>query len=195
MSVSLTKGQKVSLSKDGATLTRIFMGLGWDVAVKKGLLGGLFGGGAGDSIDLDASCLVFDDSGQLVDEIWFRQLKGVNGAIVHTGDNVTGAGDGDDEVIKVDLSRLPATIKSLVFTVNSFRGQTFDKVANARCRVDDDVTGKELAVFNLSESGSHTGLIMGKIYRHNGEWKIHAIGEKTVGRTFHDMMPAIQAAL
>ncbi|MBK1664623.1 Tellurium resistance protein terZ [Rhodospirillum rubrum] len=194
MGVSLTKGQKVSLSKDGAGLTRIFMGLGWDAAKKGGLLGGLFGGGGGD-IDLDASCLVFDDAGQPVDQIWFRQLSGVNGAIVHTGDNVTGAGDGDDETIKVDLSRLPASVKSLVFVVNSFRGQTFDKVANAKCRVVDDTSGVELASFTLSDSGSHTGLVMAKIYRHNDEWKIHAIGEKTVGKTFHDMMPAIQGAL
>lgn len=193
MSVSLTKGQKVSLSKDGASLTRIFMGLGWDVAKKGGLLGGLFGGN--EDIDLDASCLVFDESGKLVGEVWFRDLKGMNGAIVHTGDNLTGAGDGDDETIKVDLSKLPATVKSLVFTVNSFRGQTFDKVANAYCRVVDEVSGKELAKFALGESGGHTGLVMAKIYRHNGEWKIHAIGEKTTGRTFHDMMPAIQSAL
>jgi tellurium resistance protein TerZ len=194
MSVSLTKGQKVSLSKDGASLSRITMGLGWDVAKKGGLLGGLFGGGGGD-IDLDASCLVFDESGQLVGEVWFRQLQGMSGAIVHTGDNLTGAGDGDDEAIKVDLSKLPATVKSLVFTVNSFRGQTFEKVANATCRVVDEVTGKELARFTLSESGPHTGLVMAKIYRHNGEWKLHAIGDKTNGRTFHEMMPAITAAL
>ncbi len=193
MSVSLTKGQKVSLSKDGGTLSRIFMGCGWDVAKKGGLLGGLLGGGG--DIDLDASCLVFDQSGTLVDQIWFQQLRGMGGAVVHTGDNVTGAGEGDDEVIKVDLSNLPPTVAALVFTVNSFRGQTFDTVANAFCRVVDDTTGTELATFSLSESGSHTGLVMAKIYRHDGAWKLHAIGEKTKGRTFHDMMPAIKAAL
>lgn len=193
MTVSLTKGQKVSLSKNGNPLTRIYMGLGWDVSKKQGFLGGFLGSGA--DIDLDASCLVFDERGQLVDEIWFRHLKGLNGAVVHTGDNLTGAGDGDDETIKVDLSKLPASVKSLVFTVNSFRGQSFDKVANASCRVVDDVSGKLLATFALSESGPHTGLVMAKIYRHNGEWKLHAVGEKTSGRTFHEMMPAIQAAL
>jgi len=194
MTVSLTKGQKVSLSKEGASLTRIFMGLGWDVAKKGGFLGGLFGGG-NDGIDLDASCLVFDQAGQVIDEIWFRRLEGVNGAILHTGDNRSGEGDGDDETIKVDLSRLPETVTALVFTVNSFQGQTFDTVANASCRVVDEVSGKELARFVLGESGPHTGLVMAKIYRHNGEWKLHAIGEKTNGRTFHDMMPAIKAAL
>ncbi len=193
MGVSLSKGQKVSLSKEGGGLARIFMGLGWDVAKKGGLFGGLFGNN--DDIDLDASCLVFDESGKMVGEVWFRQLEGMNGAILHTGDNRTGAGNGDDEVIKVDLSKLPATVKSLVFTVNSFQGQTFDKIANARCRVVDESTGTEMASFTLNESGPHTGLVMAKIYRHNGEWKLHAIGEKTSGRTFHDMMPAITAAL
>jgi len=194
MSVSLTKGQKVSLSKDGGGLSRIFMGVGWDVAKTKkgGLLGMLSGGG---DIDLDASCLVFDESGALVDQIWFQQLKGMGGAIIHTGDNRTGAGEGDDEVIRVDLAGMPASVKSLVFTVNSFTGQTFNTVANAFCRVVDEANGQEMATFSLSESGSHTGLVLAKIYRHNGEWKLHAIGEKTKGRTFHDMMPAIKAAL
>ncbi|MEO5366940.1 MAG: TerD family protein [Magnetococcus sp. WYHC-3] len=193
MSISLTKGQKVSLAKSGETLSRIFMGLGWDAAKPSGLFGGLFGQTT--NIDLDASCLVFDETGQLVEEVWFRNLKGMNGAILHTGDNLTGAGDGDDETIKVDLSKLPASVKSLVFTVNSFRGQTFEKVENASCRVVDEVTSKELAIFRLSESGPHTGMIMAKIYRHNGEWKMHAIGEKATGRTFHDMMPLIRATL
>lgn len=192
MSVSLTKGQKVSLAKDGGSLTRIFMGLGWDVAKKGGFLGKLMGGG---EVDLDASCLVFDESKTMVDQIWFRQLKGMKGAVVHTGDNRTGAGEGDDEVIKVDLSSLPANVSSLVFTVNSFTGQDFNSIANAFCRVVDDTTGQELAKFTLSEAGSHTGLVMARLYRHNGEWKLHAVGEKTSGRTFHDMMPAITAAL
>jgi len=196
MSISMVKGQKISLSKESAGLTRIFMGLGWDVANNKkgGIFGGLLGGASGD-IDLDASCLVFDDHGKPLDQIWFQRLNGMNGAIVHTGDNLTGAGEGDDETIRVDLSRLPANAKTLVFTVNSFRGQTFDTVANAFCRVVDEVSGRELARFNLSESGPHTGLIMAKIYRHNEEWKMHALGEKTTGRTFHDMMPAIQGLL
>jgi len=199
MSISLTKGQKISLTKEGGGgLSRVFMGLGWDEASSgggKGLLGSLFGGGGGGQIDLDASCLVFDDSNEMVDQIWFRQLKGMNGAIVHTGDNLTGAGEGDDEVINVDLSALPATVKTLVFTVNSFRGQTFDKVRNAFCRLVDASTDGEIARFDLSETGSHTGLVMTKIYRHGGEWKMHAIGEKTSGATFKDMMPVIRGAL
>ncbi|MEO5376312.1 MAG: TerD family protein [Magnetococcus sp. DMHC-6] len=194
MSISLTKGQKISLSKENQTLQRVFMGLGWDVIQKKGFMAGLFGGGGGD-IDLDASCLVFDEGGKLIEEIWFKKLRGMSGAIVHTGDNLTGAGEGDDEVIKIDLSKLPSTVKSLVFTVTSFSGQTFDQVANARCRLVDEVSNTELATFKLSEVGSHTGLIMAKLYRHNNEWKLHAIGEKTTGRTFHEMMPAMTGML
>lgn len=192
MSISLVKGQKISLAKSGG-LSRIFMGLGWDAA-RPGFLGGLFGGGGG-AIDLDASCLVFDAAGTLVEEVWFRHLKGLSGAIVHSGDNRTGDGDGDDEVIHVDLSALPATVTTLVFTVNSFTGQTFERVANATCRVVDSTSGRELASFRLSESGSHTGLVLARLYRHGGEWKFHAIGEKTSGRTFHDMMPAIRTVL
>lgn len=197
MGVSLTKGQKISLSKDGGTLSRIFMGLGWDVAKKKGggLLGGLFGGGGAADIDLDASCLVFDDANNIVDVVWFRQLQGMNGIINHSGDNLTGEGDGDDEKISIDLSRLPANVKALVFTVNSFRGQTFAEVANAYCRVVDETNGSELARFDLSESGPHTGMVMAKIYRHNNEWKLHAVGDKTNGQTFNDMAPQINAVL
>ncbi|GHU06378.1 tellurium resistance protein TerZ [Alphaproteobacteria bacterium] len=197
MGVSLTKGQKISLSKDGGgSLSRVFMGLGWDVAKKKGggFLKGLLGGGGGE-IDLDASCLAFSESGDLLDAIWFRQLQGLNGVIRHSGDNRTGEGEGDDETIHVDLSRLPANVKALVFTVNSFLGQTFEQVANAYCRVVDETNGKELARFDLSESGPHTGMVMAKIYRHNDEWKLHAIGEKTNGKTFNDMAPQINAAL
>ncbi|MDK1669158.1 TerD family protein [Moraxella osloensis] len=196
MAVSLQKGQKISLDKEaGTALTRIKMGLGWDVASTPksgGFLGGLFGGGGNnDSIDLDASCIMFDASKQPIDAIWFGQLQSKDGSIVHTGDNRTGAGDGDDEVINVDLSRVPAHVQSLVFTVNSFTGQTFEKVANAFCRIVNASNNSEVARYNLSAQGSHTALILAKIYRHNGEWKMHAIGEIASGRTFHDLMPAI----
>ena len=135
MAISLQKGQKISLSKEaGGTLTKVVMGLGWDAVKKekKGLMGFLGGGGGAEQeIDLDASCLMFDERGQVTDSVWFRQLKSHDGSITHTGDNRTGAGDGDDEQIIVDLSRVPPQVKSLVFTVNSFTGQTFQQVANA----------------------------------------------------------------
>lgn len=198
MAVSLQKGQKISLEKEaGGALNRVKMGLGWDVvnAPQKtgGFLGGLFGGGgsSNDSVDLDASCIMFDTNKQPIDAIWFGQLNSKDGSIQHTGDNRTGAGEGDDEVINVDLSRIPPNVQSLVFTVNSFTGQSFEKVSNAFCRIINANNNSEVARYNLSAQGSHTALILAKVYRHNGEWKMHAIGETASGRTFHDLMPAI----
>ncbi len=197
MAINLQKGQKISLSKEaGGNLTQVKLGLGWDVAQdpkdkKGGLLGKLFGGGTDDSIDLDASCIMFDSNRQAVDAIWFGQLKSKDGSILHTGDNRTGDGDGDDEVINVDLSKIPANVVSLVFTVNSFTGQTFETVTNAFCRIVNADSDSEVARYNLSAQGGHTAMVMAKVYRHNDEWKMHAIGETASGRTFHDLMPAI----
>lgn len=198
MSVNLSKGQKISLEKEaGGALSQIKMGLGWDVGAAPqksgGFLGGLFGGGgsAGGSIDLDASCIMLDANKQMVDAIWFGQLQSKDSSIQHTGDNRTGAGDGDDEVINVNLPRIPDHVQALVFTVNSFTGQTFATVNNAFCRLVNASNNSEVARYDLSAQGSHTALILAKIYRHNGEWKMHAIGETASGRTFHDLMPAI----
>ena len=198
MSVNLSKGQKISLEKEaGGALSQIKMGLGWDVGAAPqksgGFLGGLFGGGgsAGGSIDLDASCIMLDANKQMVDAIWFGQLQSKDSSVQHTGDNRTGAGDGDDEVINVNLSRIPDHVQALVFTVNSFTGQTFATVNNAFCRLVNASNNSEVARYDLSAQGSHTALILAKIYRHNGEWKMHAIGETASGRTFHDLMPAI----
>lgn len=190
--ISLQKGQTISLAKSGGgALTKTVMGIGWDVRKAKGL-GKLFGGGGGD-IDLDASCLLFDGSGQLVDAVWFRQLQSKDGSIVHTGDNRTGAGDGDDEQIIVDLSRVPANVTKLIFTVNSFQGDTFDRIENAYCRLVDATTNGEIARYDLTGSGPHTGQVMASLTRTGGGWDMKAIGERTSGRTFHDMMPAIAA--
>jgi len=190
MAVNLQKGQKISLEKEaGGALSRVTMGLGWDVAQKRGFLG--FGGGKGDPIDLDASCVLFDESNRPVDVVWFRQLKSRDGSITHTGDNRTGAGDGDDEQIVVELNRVPEHVKSLVFTVNSFTGQSFAQVANAFCRLVDTGSGREVARYDLSVQGSHTAQIMAKLYRHNGEWKMHAIGENGTGRTIDELLPQI----
>jgi len=189
MSVNLSKGQKISLDKEaGGALSKITMGLGWDAVKSKGFFG--FGAKT-EAIDLDASCVLFDEANRPVDTVWFRQLKSRDGSIVHTGDNRTGAGDGDDEQINVELNAVPAGVKSLVFTVNSFTGQNFSQVENAYCRIVNAVNGQEVARFNLSVQGAHTAQIMAKLYRHNGEWKMHAIGENGSGRTFDDLMPLI----
>jgi len=193
MAVNLQKGQKISLEKEaGGALSRVTMGLGWDVAKS----GGFFGFGAkSQAVDLDASVVMFDDANRPVDVVWFRQLKSRDGSITHTGDNRTGAGDGDDEQIVVDLRTVPASVKSLVFTVNSFTGQNFATVQNAFCRLFDTNSGKEIARYDLSVQGPHTAQIMAKLYRHNGEWKMHAIGENGTGRTFDDLMPLIVSHL
>ena len=194
MAINLQKGQKISLSKEsGSELSKVVMGLGCDAKkTSVGLLKGMFGGGNNNSsIDLDASCVLFDDKNTLVDTVYFGQLKSRDGSILHTGDNRTGEGDGDDEQIVVDLDKIPATVKSLVFTVSSYTGQTFDTVENAYCRIVDSRNNNEIARYTLSAQGSHTAQIMAKLYRHNGEWKMHAIGENGTGRTIADMLPQI----
>ena len=190
MGISLVKGQKISLEKgDGSSLTKIFLGAGWDVAKKGGLLG-MFGGG-GDSIDLDASAIMFDENNKALDSIWFGQLQSRDGSIKHSGDNRTGDGDGDDEAIHVDLTQVPSQVKSIVFTISSFRGQTFEKVENAFCRVVDATTNVEIAKYNLSAKGNYTALIIAKFYRHNGAWKMSALGETCNGKTIQDIVPSI----
>ncbi len=190
--VSLVKGQTVSLEKAGGLAT-VAMGLGWDVRKAKGLFG-LFGGGGAD-IDLDASCLMFGADGRLIDQVWFRQLASRCGHIVHSGDNRTGAGDGDDETITVDLARLSSEVRTLMFTVNSFQGDTFERIENASCRLVDDASGRELARYDLSGAGPHTGQVMARLSRGLAGWEMTAIGTRTSGRTFHDMMDAFVASL
>lgn len=199
MAISLIKGQKISLAKEsgGETLSKILMALGWDAAKTKptGILRAIFGGSQPDSIDLDASCILFDANKNMVDAVWFRQLRSKDGSIQHSGDNLTGEGEGDDETISVELSKVPANVQTLVFTVNSFRGQTFQEVKNAYCRLVDLSNNQEIARYTLSGGGNYTGSIMAKVYLHNGEWKMAALGEPSNGQTFQDMLPQIVACL
>lgn len=189
--VSLSKNQTVSLRKASSALSQLHFGLGWDpIAKKKGFLGALLGGN--DSIDLDASCLLLDTTGKKIDVVWFRKLKSDDRSVIHSGDNLTGEGDGDDEVINVDLSKLPTDVEYLVFTVNSFRGQTFNDVQNAFCRVLDQAN-KELARYELTEQGSHTGIVIATLKRNGGSWDFTAQGFPCRGRTIDDMFPEIVA--
>jgi tellurium resistance protein TerZ len=184
MGVSLEKGQKVSLSKEaGGALTKAIMGLGWDA----GMQGGQFGG----SVDLDASCVMFDENKKIIDTVWFRHLSSNDGSVVHSGDNLTGDGKGDDEQIIVNLDKVPPAVKALIFTVSSFSGQTFDAIENAYCRMLDASNNKEIARYTLKAQGSHSAQIMAKVYRHNNEWKMHAIGESGNGRTIEALLPQI----
>lgn len=190
MSINLSKGQKISLEKEaGNKLSKVTMGLGWDVAKKKGgFLSGLLGGGS-QSVDLDASCIMFDSHKNVVDTVWFRQLKSKDGSVLHTGDNRTGEGDGDDEQIVVNLNQLPSNVSNLFFVVNSFTGQSFSQIENAYCRIVDANTSKEVAKYNLSCQGSHTAMVMCNVYLQNGEWQMQAIGENGSGTTFESLKP------
>lgn len=192
MALTLSKKQSISLEKTaGTALSSVSLGLGWD-PVKAGFLGKLMGNGG--DIDLDASCILLDGSLQPVDLVWFRQLKSQDGSIQHSGDNRTGEGAGDDETIHVDLQRLPAVVQHLVFTVNSFTGQNFEKVENAYCRIVNAGNKSELARFNLSERGAHTGIVMASLSRDSDGWKFTAIGQTTNGRTADDLVNlAVQA--
>lgn len=171
--VNLTKGQRVSLKKDGGVaLTRIRMGLGWDPIKSRGM----FGNRTPD-VDLDASAVLFADQ-HCVDICYYGQLASKDGSIRHQGDNLTGEGEGDDEVINVDLTRIPAHVNTVFFIVTSYRGHTFDLISNAFCRLVDDTTNAELARYTLQGAGlRYTGMVMAKIMRQDGTWKLQAIGE------------------
>ena len=196
MGVNLQKGQKVNLKKsDGQALSRIRIGLGWDPVEQKkgGLFGSIFGGSAPD-IDCDASVIVCR-GGRLAgkdDVVYFGNLKHPSGAIVHTGDNLTGEGEGDDEQILVDLTAVPQDYDKLVFVVNIYdcesRKQDFGMIANAFIRICDERTGEEFCRYNLSESyAGMTAMIFGEIYRYNGEWKFNAIGQGTKDKGLNEL--------
>lgn len=204
--INLTKNQTVNLSKAArSALRQITLGVGWDMAAakvsteSKGFFGRLVGSspsGPVESIDLDASALLFDTQGRLVDSVYFRQLRSHDGSVSHSGDNLTGEGDGDDEQIKLDLERLPAQVAHVVFTVSSFRGQSFDHVANAFCRVVNNDGGAELARINLSAAGSHTAILLAKLSRDSvGGFQFTALSEMTQGRTVNDLVATAQRAL
>lgn len=195
MSISLSKGQTLSLAKNNPGLSRVFMGLGWDPVKKKGFLGGLFGGGGGGAIDLDASVIVFDSGRNDIDTVFFRNLCSADGAIKHDGDNLTGEGDGDDEVIHVDLSRLDPRAAHLVFTVNSFRGQTFNEVDNAVARLVDETNGREICSFTLKEQGTHTGVVMASFSKGADGWTMKTHGKPASGRTVQDLVAASKSVI
>ena len=183
MSVSLQKGQKVSLSKDNAGLSKVVIGLGWDEVEQK--RGGFFAPKP-KPIDCDASALLLKN-GKLVDKadiVYFGNLRHKSGTVQHMGDNLTGAGDGDDEQIVVDLARVPSEYDRIVLVVNIYhaiqRNQHFGMIQNAFIRLVDGRTNREMCRYNLTESYSGmTAMIFGEVYRHNGEWKFNAIGQGT----------------
>ena len=174
MSISIAKGGNVSLSKEAPGLTKILIGLGWDARATDGA-----------DFDLDASAFLVGESGKVrsdADFIFYNQLKSSDGSVEHTGDNLTGEGDGDDEAIKVDLSRVPAEVQKVAVAVTihdaDSRRQNFGMVQNAFIRVVNDGDNKEIARYDLSEDYStETALIFGEVYRHGAEWKFRAVGQ------------------
>ena len=188
MSVSLQKGQRISMVKaSGSTLTKVRMGLGWDAARKR-----RFFRSKPQDIDLDASCMIYNRKGRMVDAVWWQQLRSKDGSIVHTGDNLTGDGEGDDESIIVNLKALPPSVATLVFVVNSFTGQNFSQIENATCRLVDCTTETEIARYVLTGSGVHNSQIMAKVSLDGEIWTMTAIGAIANGRTFHDLEPAVR---
>ncbi|MFE7574423.1 TerD family protein [Streptomyces sp. NPDC057521] len=182
--VSLRKNETVSLVKAGRPLlSQVKMGLGWEPAYR------------GKDIDLDASVIAYGPQRNHLDSCYFGKLSILNGAIKHSGDNLTGEGEGDDEVIVVDLGRIPAEATGLVFTVNSFTGQKFTEVAKAYCRLVDAATDEELVRFDLTGAEPQTGVMMAKLIKQfSGEWEMTAIGDFVKSRTVRGMVkPAAQA--
>ncbi|MFF6984043.1 TerD family protein [Streptomyces sp. NPDC008343] len=182
--VSLQKNQTVSLVKGGRPLlSQVKMGLGWEPAYR------------GKDIDLDASVIAYGPQRNHIDSCYFGKLQIVQGSIRHSGDNLTGEGGGDDEVITVDLGRLPQEVTGLVFTVNSFSGQKFTEVAKAYCRLIDAASGEELVRFDLTNAEAQTGVMMAKLIKQfSGEWEMTAMGDFVKSRTVRGMVkPAAQA--
>ncbi|MFK0155706.1 TerD family protein [Streptomyces sp. NPDC090499] len=176
--VSLQKNQTVSLVKGGSPLlSQVKMGLGWEPAFR------------GKDIDLDASVIAYGPQRNHIDSCYFGKLSILGGAIKHSGDNLTGEGGGDDEVIAVDLGRIPPEVTGLVFTVNSFSGQKFTEVAKAYCRLLDAASGEELVRFDLTSAEAQTGVMMAKLVRQfSGEWDMTAMGSFVKARTVRNMV-------
>ncbi len=174
MSISLNKGGRLSLNKEAPGLTRVLVGLGWDARATDGA-----------DFDLDASAFLLNADGKArseADFIFYNQLKSSCGSVEHTGDNLTGAGEGDDEAIKVDLSRVPADVQKIAFTVTihdaEARKQNFGQVANAFIRVVNADNNTEITRYDLAEDAStETAMIFGEFYRHSGEWRFTAVGQ------------------
>lgn len=174
MPINLSKGQKVDLTKGNPGLKNIMVGLGWDVNAFD----------SGSDFDLDAAAFMVGENGKCPTEkefVFYGNLEHASGAVKHMGDNLTGEGEGDDEQIQVDLSKIPANVSKIAFTVTIYeaetRRQNFGQVSNAFIRIVDEATNTELIRYDLGEDFSiETAVVVGELYRNNGEWKFNAIG-------------------
>lgn len=178
MAISLNKGGNLSLSKTDPSLNQVLVGLGWDARATDGT-----------DFDLDASAFLLSENGKVRGEhdfIFYNQTRSPEGSVEHTGDNRTGAGDGDDEAVRINLAQVPADVQKIAITVTihegESRGQNFGQVQNAFIRVVNDPSNTEIVRFDLNEDYStETAMIFGELYRHNGEWKFRAVGQGYAG--------------
>lgn len=179
MAISLSKGQKISLDKEDPGLKKVVIGLGWDTKASD----------TGFDFDLDASCFMVGDNNKIISDshfIFYNNLKSPDGSVEHTGDNRTGVGDGDDEAIRVDLSKVGAETKKIIFAVTihdaDARKQNFGQVSNSYVRLINEESGKEVARFDLGEDYStETAMLMAELYKHGTEWKMTALGSGYTG--------------
>ncbi|WP_245567490.1 TerD family protein [Nocardia vinacea] len=175
--------------ESGAALAHVTMALGWDpVRARRWLRSRSV------DIDLNAAALLFA-ADQIVDVVYHEQLSSRDGSVRHLGDSTTGEGKGDNEIITVDLTRLPAEVTTVVFIVTSYSGQTFDQIENAFCRLVDGVSGTEIARYDLTGGGTHTGLVMGKLSRTDGVWQFDPIGEGIRAQHPVEAIPQLRAFL
>jgi tellurium resistance protein TerD len=178
MSITLSKGGNLSLSKEAPSLTKLVVGLGWDTRSTDGK-----------DFDLDASVFLLNDAGKIRSEgdfVFYNQLKSADGSVEHTGDNRTGAGDGDDEQIKIDLARVPSDVQKVAITCTidqaDARNQNFGQVGNAFVRLVNEANNQEIVRYDLGEDFStETAVMFGEVYRHNNEWKFRAVGQGYAG--------------
>jgi stress response protein SCP2 len=195
MSINLVKGQKIDLTKNNSGLKKILVGLGWD-PVKQGKKGFFSLGSSAAEVDVDASVIMLrnDKLASKEDLVYFGNKNSKCGGVIHNGDNLTGGGDGDDEQILIDLTKIPQDVNKLIFVTNIYecikRKQSFGMIQNAFIRIaDNNNNSQNIAMFNLTENyNGKTALVVGELYRYNSEWKFNAIGEGTQDTCLSDMV-------
>jgi len=199
MAINLQKGQRISLEKsNGSTLKQACVGINWGAIEKKGLFGF---GSSKEAVDLDASCALYNENKQLLEVVYFGNLKSKNGSVKHSGDDLTGDMGGDDgldnEIITLDFSQLDANVNYVAFVLNSFRGHDFGTIPFASIRIYEGTTKRVNEVFakfdiaNGANFAGHVSMVMGVFYKKNGEWKFNAIGEPTKDRKLEDTVKTV----
>lgn len=200
MAISLQKGQRINLAKEGGgNLEKVCVGVNWGAIEKKGLFGGM----KKQAVDLDASCALFGQKNELLDVIYFGKLKTDDGSVVHSGDDTTGDLDGDDgldnEIISINLARLPSKVHKIVVVLNSFRGDDFQSVPFAAIRLYEGTPSRVdniIATYNIASDPKFAGfvsMVLGRFYRHNDDWKFAALGEATKDKKLEETVKTVES--